>query len=141
VTADRSISVALSNRLTEIERLSHIVDEFCAAHQVSSETTYQINLALDEVITNVIIHGFDDAREHEILTRLTVDEATMVVEVSDTGRPFNPLNAPPVDFDLDPLERAVGGLGLHLVRSMMDALEYRYDNGRNVLVMRKLLRS
>jgi anti-sigma regulatory factor (Ser/Thr protein kinase) len=137
VSAERSISVSLSNQLTEIERLSHIVERFCAAHEVSSDAVYRINLSLDEVITNIVLHGYDDVREHEIVVNMALEPPAIVVEVIDDGRPFNPLDAPPVDFDIDPLERAVGGLGLHLVRSVMDATEYRYVDGRNVFVMRK----
>jgi anti-sigma regulatory factor (Ser/Thr protein kinase) len=137
VTAAPSISVTLSNQLSEIERLAHLVDSFCAAQQLSTDIAYRINLALDEVITNVIIHGYADAQEHEIVTRLTIDGATIVIEVVDDGRPFNPLDVPPVEFAADPLERPIGGLGLHLVRNVMDSIDYRYEHGRNVLVLRK----
>jgi anti-sigma regulatory factor (Ser/Thr protein kinase) len=137
VTAAPSISVTLSNQLAEIERLAHLVDAFCAEQHLSAALAYHINLALDEVITNVIMHGYDDAQGHEILARVSVDGPTIVIEVTDDGRPFNPLDAPPVDFTTDPLDRPVGGLGLHLVRTLMDAIEYRYEQGRNHLVMRK----
>ena len=137
MTAPPSISVTLANRLTEIERLSHIVDAFCAAQELSPDLAYCINLSLDEVITNIIVHGYTDAQEHEIVTRLTLDGATIDVEIVDDGRPFNPMNVPPVEFVGDPLERPVGGLGLHLVRNLMDSMEYRYEHGRNVLVLRK----
>ena len=139
MTADpSSISVTVANRLTELERLAHIVDEFCAAHGLSEEMAYHINLALDEVISNVIVHGYTDAQDHEIVTRLTLEGAAMVIEITDDGRPFNPLDVPPVNFAGDPLARPVGGLGLHLVRSLMDSIEYRREDGKNVLVLRKV---
>ena len=68
---------------------------------------------------------------------LRLDAGTVVVQVEDEGRPFNPLEAPPVDLDAPIEGRPIGGLGIHLIRSLMDAIEYRHEDGRNVLVMRK----
>lgn len=131
-----SISVTLTNQLTEIERLAHIVDAFCAERGIAPAVAYRVNLACDEVIMNAIVHGYEDAREHEILVSLALDGESLLLTIVDDGRAFNPLEAPPVDFDTDPLERPVGGLGLHLVRNVMDSIGYRRENGRNVLEMR-----
>jgi anti-sigma regulatory factor (Ser/Thr protein kinase) len=136
VSEPSSISVTLTNQLTEIERLAHIVDAFCAARGISPAVAYRVNLACDEVIMNAIVHGYEDAREHEILVSLALDGESLLLTIVDDGRAFNPLEAPPVDFDTDPLERPVGGLGLHLVRTVMNSIDYRRENGRNVLEMR-----
>jgi serine/threonine-protein kinase RsbW len=60
----------------------------------------------------------------------------MKVEVEDDGRPFNPLEAPPPDIGKPLAEREVGGLGIHLVRKMMDELEYRRENDKNLLILK-----
>lgn len=131
-----SLSVTLINQPTEIERLAHLVEAFCAERGVAPAVAYRINLACDEVIMNAIMHGYDDAQEHQILVDLALDGESLALTIVDDGRAFNPLEAPPVDFDTDPLERPVGGLGLHLVRSVMDSIDYRREGGRNVLEMR-----
>lgn len=131
------LEVAVDNRLDEIERLSHLVEEFGRAHALSDDVIHALNLALDELITNVIVHGYEDAQPHPISVRLWRDDDTVGVEMEDDGRAFNPLEVPPPDLDAPIEERKVGGLGLFLVRAMMDQVEYRREQDRNIVTLRK----
>ena len=135
-----SISVRLPVDLREIERLNKIVRQFGDLHEVPSRTLYAVNLALDEVVTNVVRHGFEDPSGQEILAEVTVKGEDLTTVVADPGRAFNPLDVPPPDLHAPLAERTLGGLGVHLVRSLMDSVEYRRDNGKNVLTMRKRVR-
>jgi serine/threonine-protein kinase RsbW len=130
------IAVELKNQLSEIERLAHIVDDFGRRHQIEPQIIYTMKLALDEILTNIISYAYDDAKEHIIVIRLSLDQEKWTVEVEDDGRPFNPLNAPEPDTKQLLGERPIGGLGIHLVRKLIDELEYRRQNDRNILVMR-----
>ena len=130
------IAVELKNQLSEIERLARIVDDFGRRHQIEVQIIYTMKLALDEILTNIISYAYDDAREHIIVLRLSLDQEKWTVEVEDDGRPFNPLNAPEPDTKQLLGERPIGGLGIHLVRKLIDELEYRRQNDRNILVMR-----
>jgi serine/threonine-protein kinase RsbW len=130
------IAVELKNQLSEIERLARIVDDFGRRHQIEPQIIYTMKLALDEILTNIISYAYDDAREHIIVVRLSLDQEKWTVEVEDDGRPFNPLNAPEPDTKQLLGERPIGGLGIHLVRKLIDELEYRRQNDRNILVMR-----
>ena len=130
------IAVELKNQLSEIERLVHIVDDFGRRHQIEPQIIYTMKLALDEILTNIISYAYDDAKEHIIVIRLSLDQEKWTVEVEDDGRPFNPLNAPEPDTKQLLGERPIGGLGIHLVRKLIDELEYRRLNDRNILVMR-----
>ena len=130
------IAVELKNQLSEIERLARIVDDFGRRHQIEVQIIYTMKLALDEILTNIISYAYDDAREHIIVVRLSLDQEKWTVEVEDDGRPFNPLNAPEPDTKQLLGERPIGGLGIHLVRKLIDELEYRRQNDRNILVMR-----
>jgi len=134
-TTRESIVVELKNNLPEIERLARITDDFGLRHQLN-ETSHNMKVALDEILTNVISYAYDDAREHIIVIRLSLDQEKWTVEVEDDGRPFNPLNAPEPDTKQLLGERPIGGLGIHLVRKLIDELEYRRQNDRNILVMR-----
>ena len=96
-------------------------------------------LALDEIVSNIIQYGkFDDCRERiSILIRHQGD--TSLIRVEDDGVAFNPLTAAPPELDL-PLEqrvRPVGGLGIHIVSSVMDRVEYIRKDGKNILEMEK----
>jgi anti-sigma regulatory factor (Ser/Thr protein kinase) len=130
------IAVELKNQLSEIERLARIVHDFGRRHQIEVQIIYTMKLALDEILTNIISYAYDDAKEHIIVIRLSLDQEKWTVEVEDDGRPFNPLNAPEPDTKQLLGERPIGGLGIHLVRKLIDELEYRRQNDRNILVMR-----
>jgi serine/threonine-protein kinase RsbW len=135
-----SILIRLPVDLKEIERLNRIVRQFGDLHEVPSRALYAINLALDEVVTNVITHGFENASGQELIAHLTAREGEVTTEVTDKGRAFNPLEAPPPDLTATLGERALGGLGVHLVRSLMDRVEYRREGEKNVLTLRKRIR-
>ncbi len=130
-------TVTLKNLLSELERVSGIVRAFGERNALPATAVFEVNLALDEVLTNIMAYGYDDGRPHDIVVRLSIGPGALVVEAEDDGRPFNPLEAAAPRLDQPLAERAVGGLGLHLVRSVMDGLEYRRHGERNVLVMKK----
>jgi anti-sigma regulatory factor (Ser/Thr protein kinase) len=99
-----------------------------------------LNIALEEILTNIISYGYTDDREHVIRVRLSVQPGEVKAEVEDDGQPFNPFEAPEVDTAKPLEERAIGGLGIHLVRKLMDGLEYQRQEGKNLLVIKKHLR-
>lgn len=129
--------IRVANRLTELERVSHIVEELGVRHGMPARTVFEISLALDEVLTNIITYAYDDRDDHEIAVRLAVADDVLTVEVEDDGRPFNPLDVPTPDVTQPVEDRPVGGLGVHLVRRVMSGLEYRRERDKNILVMRK----
>jgi len=88
----------------------------------------------------VVRHGFDDAAGQEFVAHLTARYEELTTELCDTGRAFNPLKVPAPNLEAPLAERSLGGLGIHLVRSLMDGLEYRRENGKNVLTVRKRIR-
>ncbi len=135
-----SITIRLPVDPKEIEHLNRIVRQFGDLHEVPGRTLYAVNLALDEVVTNVVVHGFDNPANEEVEARITVREGVITAEVEDGGRPFNPLDAPPPDLNAPLDERAIGGLGIHLVKSLMDRVEYRREGAKNVLTVRKRIR-
>ena len=108
---------------------------------VVSNELFDLHLALDETLTNVVSYGYRDGLEHTILVRmrmLSTEHARRIeVEVEDDGEPFNPLEARAPDVHATIEDRPIGGLGIYLVRRVMDDLEYRRQQGKNVLVMRK----
>jgi serine/threonine-protein kinase RsbW len=133
-------AIVLANRLTELERVAHEVEAFGEAHGIAAKLIFNVSLALDEILTNIISYAYPEGGEHVITVRLVLKGAELVIEVEDDGRPFNPLEIAPPDLEEAPEERPIGGLGLHLVRKMMDRLEYRREQDRNVLVMIKAVR-
>jgi serine/threonine-protein kinase RsbW len=135
-----SITIRLPADLREIEALNRLVRQFGELHAIPSRTLYAMNLALDEVVTNVVLYGFKDPAGQEIAVRLETADENLRSEVVDEGREFDPLSAPLPDLTAALSERALGGLGIHLVRSLMDRVEYRREDAKNVLTMRKRIR-
>ena len=131
-----TLSVLLRNDLSELRRVNQTVTEFAENHGLAPELVYRVNLALEEVITNIIYYAYEDSSEHEISVRVSWRDPRIELEIEDDGRPFNPLEAPAPDLEKPLAERRLGGLGIHLMRNMMAELEYRRKNHRNILVLK-----
>lgn len=131
------LTVTLLNRRSELERLSELVDTFGARHDLPPKVLFALNLALEEILINVISHGYRDTTDHQIIVRLALDDGEVRAEVEDDAQPFNPLEAPAPDVSRSLEDRPIGGLGIHLTRKMMDELDYRRQGDKNLLVMRK----
>ncbi len=132
-----SITIRIKSNVHEIERLNRLIRQFGELHEIPGRALYAVNLALDEVVSNVVLYGYDKASEELITVRLESDGEHLLAGVEDSGREFDPLSLPTPDLQA-PLEaRQVGGLGIHLMRSLMDKVEYRRAGGKNLLTMRK----
>jgi anti-sigma regulatory factor (Ser/Thr protein kinase) len=133
------LELSLANRSSELQRLASELERFAKTHRITESDAHALSLALDEVITNTISYGYDDQDTHQILVRVTSANGRLSAEVEDDGRPFNPLTAPQPDVTSPLEDRPVGGLGIHLVRSLMEQVEYRRESGKNHLIMSKRL--
>ena len=122
----------------EVTRLNEWVGERCAADGVAEEATFQMTLAIEEAVVNVISHAFDGLPPpHSITVRLDIDARSIAAEITDNGRPFDPTAASDPDLTLPIEARHPGGLGIHLIRRMVDRLRYRRDAGNNILQLEK----
>ena len=136
---DTSISTILNNQLSEIPRLHDLLIEFGRTQSISESALSSLNLALEEIFTNIISHGFQDTQEHNILLRVMLEDGELVAEVEDDGTPFNPLDVPAPDVTRPIEDRPIGGLGIHLTKKMVDGIDYSLRDGKNVLRLRKKL--
>jgi sigma-B regulation protein RsbU (phosphoserine phosphatase) len=134
------VEIKVRNKLSELDSANQALTEFGHRHGLPDNVLHDLNLVLGELLTNIISYGYTDGGEHEIMVRLSVEPEEMRVEVEDEGKPFNPLEVAEADTTKPLEERAVGGLGIHLVRKLTDGLEYKRHEGRNLLVMKKRLR-
>jgi serine/threonine-protein kinase RsbW len=121
------------NRLEDLGRVTEEAMRFIGERGVEGQAAYLANLAIEEMVTNILKYGYDDAGGHEILLRLEVCSGALHLVLEDDGHEFNPLNAPAPDLDCPVEERAIGGLGIHLIRQMAERLDYERRDGRNRL--------
>jgi len=131
------MNLILTNDLSEIERLAHEVMEFGKAQNLPDRAVFNLNLVLEEIVANIISYGYDDEDPHSILVDCTVDGTMLSLVISDDGKSFNPLEAKHPELDKPLEEREIGGLGIFLVRHFMDTVDYKRENGRNILTLSK----
>ncbi|MGF7158905.1 anti-sigma regulatory factor (Ser/Thr protein kinase)/class 3 adenylate cyclase [Rhodoligotrophos appendicifer] len=134
-----ALHLSVANSLSEIERIAEAVEAFCEANGFGPDVAHALNLSLDELLTNTITHGFKDEQEHVIDLRIERHGPEVVVRLSDDAAPFDPREAPVPDLDADVDDREIGGLGVFLVREMMDGIDYVRRDGRNELMLTKLV--
>ena len=134
-----TVSFTLKNNLSELDVLCDNLRRFCQDAGVSKRQTFEINLALDELFTNIINHGFRDEDEHHVYVTCAKANGVVQITIEDDGIPFNPAAAPHPNLKCAFRDREIGGLGIHLIRSYMDHIEYTRKNDRNVLVLTKTL--
>ena len=131
-------SFSVETRVEEIERISDIVDALAEKDELPKDIVFQVKLSLEEVLMNVINHGHDDDEIHEVDILLTSTSESLKIEITDDGKPFDPLHdAPEPDTEASIEDRKIGGLGVYLVRELMDEVLYRREGDRNHLVLIK----
>ena len=133
-------SFELKNDLSELENLCQNCEEIGRSINVSDKSIFEMNLALDELFTNIISYGFKDHREHIIKISITVEGDQLEMRIEDDGIPFNPLESKTPDFQCGIEDCKIGGLGIHLIKKLMDDLQYQRVAGKNILVLKRKLR-
>jgi serine/threonine-protein kinase RsbW len=131
------VAIQVRNDLAELERVNEVFATFWASNQLPEDAVFDFNLAVDEIFTNIVQHGYADQLDHDVYIELSLESGTVLLTVEDDGVPFNPLDAPDVDVTVPLRERRIGGLGIYLVRKLMDGVEYARAGNRNRLVMNK----
>ena len=129
------LNVTIPARLSEVRDLSRMVEAFGDANGLADPKVFVINLALDELITNTVTHGLEDKTDAEIRIRMRVRADTLILVMEDNGQPFDPTQHTNADVTSSLEERAIGGLGLHLVKTFADRVAYEFVEGRNRLTM------
>jgi serine/threonine-protein kinase RsbW len=125
--------MTLSNDIAEVASVLDAVEAFGEENRLPPKNIFQLNLVLDELITNIVSYGFADGAESSIRLSVALGEGTIDVELSDNGKPFDPVTAPLAEPAGGLEERHVGGLGLKFMRTYMDRLDYRRDGEFNRL--------
>ena len=131
------LHLTIETKLEEMGRLSTAIEDVGRDDDWPADLTFQVNLVLEELWLDVVNHGHCGGF-HEVEIGLTSEASAVTIEITDDGKPFDPLNDAPVPDVMGSLnDRAVGGLGIHLVRTMMDEMRYKREGGRNHLILVK----
>jgi len=133
-----SKQIAILNDVSELRNMQHAIEVIGDEWQLSMKVVMNINLVLEEIISNIIFYGYEDDLEHEIRIDLEKDSDTVTITITDDGKAFNIMDAEIFeDTDKPAEERNIGGLGIHFIKTLMDQVEYRREANMNILTLKK----
>ena len=132
-------SITLPNDIEEVPQLAAFVDEVCEIVGFDMSTTMSLNLALEEAVVNVMSYAYPSGTTGNVNIEAMANDVRLKFVISDWGTPFDPTAEKEVDTTLSAEDRPIGGLGIHLVRQIMDSINYERIDGKNVLTLRKKL--
>lgn len=131
------MKICIPNEIPALKIVEVRLRAFAEEEGISNDDLRALLVVVDELAANAITYGFEEEEsgQHQIRFELEAEDDLLTLEMADDGRPFDPLALPPPDIDA-PLEgRVLGGLGIHIVRQLMDSVDYQYEDGWNVLRM------
>ena len=129
--------IVIKNEIKELEKLANFIEEKGEKYELDLATTMNINLALEEVVSNIILYAYPSKMGDKILIGLSMVDHMLVVTISDNGLEFDPTKMDDADITLSAEERNIGGLGIFIVRKIMDEMNYERIENRNVLTLKK----
>lgn len=135
--AQKKHIIKLKSDLSELNTLCQSLENYGQNFGLSKKCIFEINLALDELFTNIISYGFEDDLEHLIQVSISRQNDTLFLCVEDDGVPFNPMEANQPNLPCDIEQCKIGGLGIHLIKKLMNKICYERCKGKNKLTMEK----
>lgn len=124
-------TITIENDIKQIQDVAEHLESFGNANHISPKIVYQLNLSVDEILTNIITYGFSDSESHDITVSLSCSKSEVTIQIIDDGQQFDPLSYTPEGVEDELEDRPIGGLGIHLVKTMMDEIQYERINNEN----------
>ena len=126
----------LPARVENLKEFMRFVSDFAVAEGFTSKTIQQIELATEEALVNIFNYAYPDDETGEVEVRCRMeDPSSLVIDILDTGQPFDIHSVPEPDLTLDVSERKEGGLGIYLIKKMVSRVQYRREGGSNILTL------
>ncbi|WP_372946797.1 ATP-binding protein [Mariniphaga sp.] len=127
----------IENQIKEISFLAEKIEKIAEEWDLSPTLAMNLNLVIEEAVSNIIFYAFPDKAKHEIKISVSIDKQILTIIITDDGIPFNPLKHEQPDINLPAEERPVGGLGIFLMSQIMDEMEYNRKKNENILTLKK----
>lgn len=132
-------TLILTNDINELNRLEPFLEKFFDQNSLNPALLSSVDLALEEALANVIMYAYPEGEKGDVTLSAHIENNAIYMKISDVGIPFNPLEQKEADLNVSLEERKIGGLGIHLIKEIMDEIGYAYEDGRNVLKMQKTI--
>ena len=133
------LDIEIKNKVAEMALVETQFETFSKQQNIPDEARQKVSIVLDELLNNIISYAYQDEKEHIINIQFVLAGNRLSITIRDDGIPFNPFGLEPPAINLTIGERDVGGLGIHLVRSMMDEFMYLRQIGKNVVTLAKYI--
>ena len=132
-------SITLPNDINTVPQLNEFIDAFSLEAGLDMSLTMSLNLALEEAVVNVMTYAYAPDAQGELTLEAIADQRVLTFILTDMGVPFDPTAKEDADTTLGVEERPIGGLGIFLVRQLMDTVDDQRVDGRNILTLTKKL--
>ena len=130
----------LKNHVGELERVNRFIEEIGNELGLSMELRMNMNLVMEEMVSNVIFYAYPKDVEGEIELEAEYDGNELCFVLSDSGKEFDPTQKEDANPDINPTEREIGGMGIYIVKNIMNEVSYQRLEGKNLLTMKKNIR-
>jgi anti-sigma regulatory factor (Ser/Thr protein kinase) len=127
----------ITNRVEELNVLAAKIEELVEQWELPMSLTINLNLVLEEAVSNVIFYAYPTDEEHTITIAFSLADKELTVVIEDEGIPFDPTKLKKPDINLSADERPIGGLGIFLISKIMDNVSYKRVEGKNSLTLKK----
>ena len=132
-------SIVLTNNLSEIGRLTAFIEEIGQEFSLAPDVVFNLTLVLEEAVVNIINYAYPKEEHERIFLSAKLQNGSIVLMLTDTGKEFDPTLAPEADVTLSAEDRQIGGLGIFLIRQIMNEVKYERLEGKNILTLEKKL--
>lgn len=132
-------TIQITNEVNQLKVLAQKIEEIGGEWQLDMALVTNINLVLEEAVSNIIFYAFEDKQQHTIDISIGIDDQELNITVVDEGKPFDPTKMAPPDTSLPAEDREIGGLGIFLMGKIMDKLDYCRREEKNILTLKKAL--
>ena len=132
-------SIVLANEISEISRLGDFIEDMGNEFSLAPDVIFNLNLVLEEAVVNIINYAYPKEEHEFIYLSAKMHDGSIVIVLTDTGKEFDPTMAPEADVTLSADDRQIGGLGIFLIRQIMNEVRYERIDGKNVLTLEKKL--
>lgn len=129
--------ITIKNDVNELKNVFSLIEHFGKTHHLSKHITNRINVCADELISNIIFYGYPDKLMHDIEINISLSDDAVIFKIEDDGIPFNPLERCDPDTHECVESRKAGGLGIHIVKNLMDQLSYKREGNKNMVTFLK----
>ena len=131
--------ICIKNQISELERVNQFVEEIGEELGLDMELQMNLNLVMEEMVTNVIFYAYPDGMTADIELLAESDGKELTFVLSDKGVAFDPTAKEDTDLDVNPAERDLGGMGIYIVKNIMNQVSYQRLEGKNLLTMKKTI--